>query len=103
MKGLIMKYWHARVYTPFYGEEADVYIQAETQENAILKAREAACESGMEWYDEEEWLEYQQYDKDSDNYDEVCDEYYAQCGVSYLDAITKDEYEYREKEGEWCI
>lgn len=98
-----MKYYHARVYTPFCGEEADVYIAATDDDIARKKAHNAAQENGMEWYDEEEWLECQQYDKDSDNYDEVCDEYYAQCGITCLDHITEDEYNYREKEGEWCI
>ena len=57
----------------------------------------------MEWYDEEEWLVCQEYDKDSDDYDEVCDEYYAQCGVQYIDRITEDAYKHYEAEGEWCI
>lgn len=98
-----MNYYHIRVYTPFCGEEADVYIAAEDEAQYQSKARNAAAENGMEWYDEEEWLECQQYDKDSDDYDEVCDEYYAQCGFQYLDRITEDEYNYREQEGEWCV
>ena len=92
-----MRYWHARVYTPFCGEEADVYIQAENQEQAMFKAREAACENGMEWFEAPDWCE------DYADLDDAVEDYYAQCGVSYLDAITKDEYKYREKEGEWMI
>lgn len=98
-----MKYYHARVYTPFCGEDIDVYIAAINDDNARKKALIAAAENGMEWYDEEEWLEHQGYDKDSDDYNEVCDEYYAQCGVQYLDRITEDAYNYYEAEGEWCI
>ena len=58
-------YYHIRTYTPFCGEEADVYIAAETESEYILKATNAANENGMEWFDEEEWIECQQYDKDS--------------------------------------
>lgn len=92
-----MRYWHARVYTPFCGEDADVYIAAETMREAMVKAQEAANENGMEWFDEEDWLE-----RHHDDYNSI-DDYYAQCGVQYLDAITEDEYKYREEEGEWCV
>ena len=92
-----MSYYRARVYTPLWGEEADVYIQAETREKAMLKAREAACENGMKWFEAPDWCE------DYADLDDAVEDYYAQCGVQYLDAITEDEYKYREKEGEWCI
>lgn len=57
----------------------------------------------MEWYDEEEWLERWGYDKDSDDYDEVCGEYYAQCGWRLKGMITEEEYNKLNVEGEWCI
>ena len=98
-----MYYYHIRVYTPFCGEEADVYISAENEAQYHAKAHNAAMENGMEWYDEEEWLGCQGYDKDSDDYDEVCNEYYAQCGVQYRDCITEDAYKHYKAEGEWCI
>ena len=98
-----MNYYHIRVYTPFCGEEADVYIQAFDENNYHRKAHNVAQENGMEWYDEEEWLECQEFDKDEDNYDEVCDEYYAQCGWRLMGMITKEEYEKYEREGEWCV
>ena len=98
-----MNYYHIRTYTPFCGEEADVYIAAETEQEYHRMAHNAAQENGMEWYDEEEWLESWGYDKDADDYDEVCDEYFAQCGWRFLNMITKEEYEKLEREGEWCI
>ena len=98
-----MNYYHIRAYTPFCGEEADIYIAAETEAQYHSKAHNATQENGMEWFDEEEWLECQQYDKDSDDYDEVCGEYYAQCGWRLIGMITEDEYEKYEREGEWCV
>lgn len=98
-----MNYYHIRTYTPFCGEEADIYIAAEIEKEYHSKAKDAANENGMEWYDEEEWLECQQYDKDTDDYDEVCDEYYAQCGWRLMGMITEEEYNKLNAEGEWCI
>ena len=37
-----MNYYHIRTYTPFCGEEADVYISAKTEPEYILKATNAA-------------------------------------------------------------
>jgi hypothetical protein len=99
----MMNYYHVRTYTPFCGEEADVYIAAETEERYHAYAHQAALENGMEWFDEEEWLECQQYDKDSDDYDEVRDEYYAQCGWRLMGMITQEEYNKLNAEGEWCV
>ena len=98
-----MNYYHIRTYTPFCGEEADVYISAIDETQYHSKAHNAAMENGMEWYDEEDWLECQEYDKDEDNYDEVCDEYYAQCGWRLIGMVTEDEYNRLWNEGEWCI
>lgn len=98
-----MNYYHIRTYTPFCGEEADVYIAAETITEYQKKANEAAYENGAEWFNEEEWLDSWGYDKDEDNYDEVCDEYYAQCGWRLMGMITKEEYNKLNEEGEWCI
>ena len=98
-----MNYYHIRTYTPFCGEEADVYITAENEAEYHKKANEAANENGAEWFDEEEWLDSWGYDKDEDNYDEVCDEYYAQCGWRFLAMITEEEYNKLNEEGDWCI
>ena len=49
-----MNYYYIRTYTPFCGEEADVYIAAETENEYHSKANNAANENGMEWFDEEE-------------------------------------------------
>jgi hypothetical protein len=41
-------------------------------------------------------------DEDSDDYDEVRDEYYAQCGWRFIAMITEEEYNKLNAEGEWC-
>lgn len=92
-----MAYWSAHVYTPFCGEDADVYIQANNRAEAESKAADAAMENGMEWLDEKDWIEQHNGDEDS------LDDYYAQCGVQYMSTISKDEYDYRNEQGEWCI
>ena len=43
-----MNYYHIRTYTPFCGEEADVYIVAENEAEYHKKANEAASENGLE-------------------------------------------------------
>ena len=98
-----MNYYHIRTYTPFCGEEADIYIAAIDETQYHSKAHNAAMENGMEWYDEEEWLERWGYDKDADDYDAICDEYYSQCGWRLMGMITIEEYDKHEREGEWCI
>lgn len=98
-----MLYYAIRVYTPFVGEEADVYICAENHDEYISKANEAAGENGMEWFDEEEWLERWGFDKDEDDAEAVIEEYYAQCGWRFISEITKEEYEQKNKDGEWCV
>lgn len=98
-----MIYYHIRTFTPFCGEEADVYIAAENTTEYLKKAHTAVGENGMEWYDEEEWLECQEYDKDTDDYDEVCGEYYAQCGFRFLGLIDKATYDKYNAKGEWCV
>ena len=45
-----MIYYHIRVYTPFCGEEADVYIQAFDENNYHRKAHNAAQEKVVEGY-----------------------------------------------------
>ena len=98
-----MKYYHVIVHTPFVGEEADVYISAIDDHNLSCKAYNATNENGMKWYDEEDWLERWGFDKDADDYDAVCDEYYAQCGWRLIGMITEEEYNKLNAEGEWCI
>ena len=98
-----MNYYHIRTYTPFCGEEADVYIVAENEAEYHKKANEAASENGLEWFDEEDWLIHLEFDKDEDDYDAVCDEYYAQCGWRLMGMITKEEYDKLNEKGEWCI
>jgi hypothetical protein len=98
-----MTYYHVRTYTPFCGEEADVYIRATDETRLHQKANDAARENGFEWYDEEEWLERWGFNEDTDDRDETCDEYFAQCGFRVLGIISQEEYHKREIEGEWCI
>lgn len=47
-----MNYYHIRTYTPFCGEEAGVYIAAETEKEYHVKANNAADENTEEEYDE---------------------------------------------------
>ena len=47
-----MKYFAFRVDTPFVGECADVYIEAESSDEAVVVAAECADENGMEWLGE---------------------------------------------------
>ena len=98
-----MKYYHYRCYTPFVGEEMDVFISATSNEELGQKIDNAIQENGMEWYDEETWLFHWGYDEDADDYDSVCDEYYAQCGATFINEITEEKYEKLNKRGEWCI
>ena len=92
-----MNYYHIRTYTPFCGEEADVYIVAKTEEEYIRKASDAAWENGNEWLDEDEWLDYHHDDENS------IDDYYAECGWYFIAMITKEEYNKLNVEGEWCV
>lgn len=98
-----MDYYHIRTYTPFIGEEADVYIATETEKEYHARALQAALENGMEWYNEEEWLESWGFDREEENAEEICDEYYAQCGWRFIATITEEEYKKLDKRGEWCI
>ena len=88
-----MLYYHRVVYTPFCGEEADVYIADTDTSHAEWKAYEAAKENGMEWFNF--------CDLEDEDFDE--DEYYAQCSFRDLTEITKEEYDKAEKDGEWCV
>lgn len=88
-----MLYYHCVVYTPFVGEEADVYIAAIHEEEAEWKAYEAAKDNGFEW------LDYRDYD--DDDFDE--DEYFAQCSFHELVEIGAADYERAGREGEWCV
>lgn len=92
-----MNYYHIRTYTPFCGEEADVYIAAETEEEYHSKANNAADENGMEWFDEDDWLEHHHDDENS------IDDYYAECGWRFITMITEEEYNRLNEEGDWCI
>lgn len=96
-----MNYYHIRVYTPFVGEEMDVYITASTEEEYHKKANEVANENGMEWYDAEDWRAHWEFDSDEDD-DIVSEEYYAQCGWRFIAMITEEEYNKFNAEGEWC-
>ena len=92
-----MDYYHIRTYTPFCGEEADVYIAAETESEYILKATNAANENGMEWFDEPDWVE------DYADRDDAIEDYYAQCDWHFISMITEEEYNKLNAEGEWCV
>lgn len=88
-----MIYYHCVVYTPFIGEEKDVYIAGTDASYAEWKAYDAAKENGMEWFDFR--------DLEDEDFDE--DEYYAQCSFRDFAEISKEEYDKAEKDGEWCI
>lgn len=88
-----MLYYHYVVYTPFCGEEADVYIADTDRRHAEYKAYDAAKENGMEWFDFR--------DLEDEDFNE--DEYYAQCGFMLMKQITENEYNEAMRDGEWCI
>lgn len=92
-----MNYYHIRTYTPFFGEEADVYIAAETEEEYHAKANEATAENGMEWFEAPDWCE------DYADLDDAIEDYYAQCGWRLIGMITEEEYKKLNAEGEWCV
>ena len=102
-----MRYFHFIVHTPFVGEDAVVFIEAEDKDSAIVAAAEAANENGMEWFDESDWLE-RWCDDDGEEmteieYENAIGEYYAQCGYHLVKEITKFDYNLAIMEGEWCI
>lgn len=88
-----MVYYHCIVYTPFCGEEADVYIADTDYKYVEWKAYDAAKENGMEWFDFR--------DLEDEDFDE--DEYYAQCGFRIMEQITEQEYDEAMRDGEWCV
>ncbi len=92
-----MNYYHVRTYTPFCGEEMDIYIAATTEDEYRNKANNAANENGMEWFEAPDWCE------DYADLDDAIDDYYAQCDWRLMGMITKEEYEKFKKEGEWCV
>lgn len=87
-----MLYYHCVVYTPFCGEEADVYIADTDYQCAEWKAYDAARENGMEWFNDDVLESYA---------DE--DDYLAECGIQYMVEITEQEYEEAMRDGEWCV
>ena len=88
-----MLYYHCIVYTPFCGEEADVYIADTDYKYVECKAYDAAKENGMEWFDFR--------DLEDEDFDE--DEYYAQCSFRAMEQITEQEYDEAMRDGEWCV
>lgn len=101
-----MRYFHFTVYTPFVGEDADVFIEAESKEEAVITAAECANENGMEWFDEDEWLENylgDEYAVGDAEYEEAIAEYYAQCGYHLVKEITQFEYNLAIMDGAWCV
>ena len=87
-----MIYYHCVVYTPFCGEEADVYIADTDYSYVEWKAYDAARENGMEWLDDE---------KLDEEFDEV--EYLGECGFRCMKQITEQEYNKAMRDGEWCV
>lgn len=98
-----MNYYHIRTYTPFCGEEADVYIAAETENEYHFKANNAVNENGMEWYDEGVWCEAWGFNREEDDINVIVEEYDAQCGWRFIAMITEEEYNKLNAEGEWCV
>lgn len=88
-----MRYFWFTVYTPFVGEDKDVFIAAEDYEAAKAKAADAAGENGMEWCDEQSLEDYDMTEED----------YYEQCGYDLKKEISDMQYNEMIMEGEWCI
>lgn len=87
-----MIYYHCVVYTPFCGEETDVYIADTDYQYAEVKAYDAARENGMEWFNEDVLESYASED-----------DYLADCGIQFMEQITKNEYNEAMRDGEWCV
>ena len=92
-----MKYFAFRVDTPFVGECADVYIEAETSDDAVVVAAECADENGMEWLGEMSEEELQE------EYDMDYEDYYANCTYMMLGELTKEQFNEMILDGEWCV
>lgn len=92
-----MKYYHIKTYTPFVGEDADVYIAAKNENEFIQKASDSAWQNGYEWFDYDEWLEHHHDDENAE------EEYYAQCHWQLIEMISKSDYDKFNFDGEWCV
>ena len=74
-----MRYWLLKADTPYCGETAYEYIEAETYEQAEIQGEELMYDNANEWYDEEVAEEYD------------WGEYLTSCDFS-VEEITYDEY-----------
>ena len=77
-----MKFYRVTCYTPFVGEESDFYIKSFDETDLRRQVDDCVYENGLEWYDEQTLEENDMSE----------DDYYANCGVSLIKEITKDEY-----------
>lgn len=76
-----MKYYRVTVYTPFYGEEADHYVKAESKGKLEDIACDLVYENALEWCD----------DQTLEENDMTEDDYYAECGYRIRE-ISEEEY-----------
>lgn len=77
-----MKFYKVTCHTPFVGEESDFYIKCYDERDLRRQVDDCVYDNGSDWYDEQTLEEY----------DMTEDDYYADCGVTSLEEITKEEY-----------
>ena len=77
-----MKFYKITCHTPFVGEETDYYIKSYDESDLCRQIDDCVYENGNDWYDSETL-----YENDMSE-----DDYYAECGVSRYEEITKEEY-----------
>lgn len=77
-----MKFYKVTCHTPFVGEESDFYIKSYNEEDLRRQVDDCVFDNGSDWYDTQTLEEC----------DMTEDDYYAECGVTSLEEITKEEY-----------
>lgn len=77
-----MKFYIVTCHTPFVGEENDFYIKSNDEADLRRQIDECVYDNGLEWYDERALEECDMSE----------DDYYADCDVTSLKEITKEEY-----------
>lgn len=77
-----MKFYKVTCHTPFVGEESDFYIKCYDENDLRRQIDDCVYDNGNDWYDSETL-----YENDMSE-----DDYYAECGVSGFEEITKEEY-----------
>jgi hypothetical protein len=72
-----MKYWRAKIQTPYVGEDEEIYFEAKNEEHAREIAWDALVDNAYNWYDEE-------------YYDDIDDA--IEQSEYYLYELTEEEY-----------